>query len=264
MTRKNDLETTVSPLPIVILLHGGKGGAGKSQLGHVLVHKALVAGKKVILFDADYDNADMWAAWHRELKNNEERYRIHTRNEGAWDFVTETIMSLDDSYVVVINLPAGVGDINEDILKNMMIATGARFVTLWALDPGIQPMNTLVRYLSQSAGEPVVIAKSSFKVDNDTDFEALHTFRDQIDLRGGYTFEVPRSPLRARLWMTEGETSPTTLEDLRRGGEPLSLTAVIQRRSLPGQRMKIWVNTVGQHVWNAVDLAAVTSEITSN
>jgi hypothetical protein len=130
---------------------------------------------------------------------------VSTRAEGAWETVAELVSQLGPDDVVVIDLPGGSGDIVHDLLLPTMQAVEARFVTLWALDPGAKPVASLKAYLAEETDEPVFVGRSVFKVDEPGDFVSFERARKSLNLRGGTVFDVPKSPLRARLLMVEGD-----------------------------------------------------------
>ena len=75
--------------PVVVVTNSGKGGAGKTALGHAVVHTALRLGKKPVILDFDQANPDLWAGWPEV--DGSDRYALRTNSFEGWEDVIGTI-----------------------------------------------------------------------------------------------------------------------------------------------------------------------------
>ena len=89
----------------VHLVHGDKGGVGKSLLASVLVEYVLARKCDAFVVDADMRNADLFAAFqHTDVPTA----RVDVRTQDGW-MELATILERTQDAEVVISLPAGVG-----------------------------------------------------------------------------------------------------------------------------------------------------------
>lgn len=104
-----------------IIVHGDKGGVGKSFVAQALADLLAVAGEKVAVIDADTANPDVSRMFADSLPSI--RTNVRSENGNGWmdvmDFVT-----VHAGYTIVMNTPAGIGD----SMKNDM-ASFAEFLS---------------------------------------------------------------------------------------------------------------------------------------
>ncbi len=89
-----------------VLLHGDKGGVGKSTTAMVLADSLMSAGVKVAVMDADISNPDVARMF---ADSGCPRTSVNLRSTDGWmdamDFVHQ-----HPGYTFVLSMPAGIGD----------------------------------------------------------------------------------------------------------------------------------------------------------
>jgi hypothetical protein len=117
----------------VFLVHGDKGGVGKSFLAAVLVEYLHARKKKVAVVDADTRNADLHA-----LYAGGDVPTLHTdlRDESGWmEFASFLEQTPEDN--VVVSLPAGVGEdvtLNHRFFADALYGLKRSLVAFWVLN----------------------------------------------------------------------------------------------------------------------------------
>src|SRR3954470_7225809 len=110
----NDLDTsevtelTVEAAPPVYLIAGSKGGVGKSMLALVVVDQLLLQGKRVLYFESDTSNADVWQCLERDAKRAPGEgiegvtlYTVRLEEEESWADMVTAIEEHRDHVVVI-------------------------------------------------------------------------------------------------------------------------------------------------------------------
>ena len=90
-----------------IIVHGDKGGVGKSFVAQALADVLAIEGGKVAVIDADTSNPDVSRMFADSMPSI--RTDVRSENGNGWmdvmDFVTEHA-----GFTIVMNTPAGIGD----------------------------------------------------------------------------------------------------------------------------------------------------------
>lgn len=89
----------------IIWITGGKGGTGKSTFARGLLDTLRAAGIKVVAFDGDPDNSQLFR-FYRHADVTVMRIPIHKRS-GADDIITE--MEEAQTPIIIVDVPAGGG-----------------------------------------------------------------------------------------------------------------------------------------------------------
>lgn len=254
-----------SSAPLFALVHGEKGGVGKTLLAHAAVLTAREAGRRVRLIDGDAANADAYGAWKAEAEATDGsmlRRTLEMRSERAWAVLESDLASARAGDVVILDLPAGIHASTTELWPHLR-PQGITCMTLWALDVGREPVRALARYLALSTEEPVTVARSVWRADRDEFTMFARAMSEVIEprglLRGGRVFDIGPLNLAARLAMSEGveiEERPRfeTLDDVIIGGpvRKLSLEAICAGGGLRGHRTAAWATPICEAIARAM------------
>jgi len=93
-----------APTSKFIVVHGDKGGVGKSMVAMALANY-LMAGQKVAIIEADTRNPDV----ARMYSNNLPVAQTNIRSENGWMDVMDFVMK-HPGYTIIMNTPAGIGE----------------------------------------------------------------------------------------------------------------------------------------------------------
>ncbi|OYR18251.1 nucleotide-binding protein [Brucella thiophenivorans] len=178
----------------LILIHGDKGGVGKSIFALILIQLCLEKGLKVAVIDFDYVNDDVYKA----SDNVVARYKFEGVNENSWGKASAVTNSVDAD-VFVVNLPA---QAEQFIAKHgsTWIGVMQKFMnvfTVWVYGKTKDSFNALGRYTVLKTGEPIFVAKSQFLPGSDEGFMQLEekmASDKPFKLRGGSTFDFVEFP----------------------------------------------------------------------
>ena len=103
-TKAKNNEGAAASAPLIIV-NGDKGGTGKSFLSRTLVWRLSVAGVPLALFDGDDRNAHLDRYYGKVFPVT----RFDARSEKGWTDLFDRIESVDADAVILVDLPAGVG-----------------------------------------------------------------------------------------------------------------------------------------------------------
>lgn len=135
----------------VHLVHGDKGGVGKSLLASVLVEYVLARKCNAFVVDADMRNADLFAAFqHTDVPTA----RVDVRTQDGW-MELATILERTQDAEVVISLPAGVGNEvteNEHFLREALEGLERSLVCFWVLNRSPHSIALLRPFLERYGG----------------------------------------------------------------------------------------------------------------
>lgn len=254
-----------SNTPVFTLVHGEKGGVGKTLLAHAAVLTAREAGRRVRLIDGDAANSDAFSAWKAEAETNDRsllRRTLKMRSEQAWSVLESEVESAEAGDVFVLDLPAGIHETTTELWPHFR-PKGIACMTLWALDVGREPVRALARYLALSTKEPVTVARSVWRADPVEFAMFAQVMSEVIEpqglLRGGRVFDIGPLNIAARLAMSEGveiEKRPRfkTLDDVITGGpvRKLSLEAICAGGGLRGHRTAAWATPICEEIARAM------------
>lgn len=114
MARKQDTTSTTETgsathqLTRLIIVHGDKGGVGKSFVAQSVADYFLDAGAPVAVIDADTANPDV----NRMFENAIPTTVANVRSEAGWMDVMDFVIK-HPGYTIVMNTPAGIGNFME-------------------------------------------------------------------------------------------------------------------------------------------------------
>lgn len=88
-----------------IIVHGDKGGVGKSMVAQAIADYLFLRGDKVAIIDADTQNPDV----SRMFAKSVPCAQTNVRSENGWMDVMDFVMK-HPGYTIVMNTPAGIGE----------------------------------------------------------------------------------------------------------------------------------------------------------
>jgi len=150
----NKAVETGSELPkTVMLVHGDKGGVGKTMVATAFIDWANQQKIPLALIDADMRNADTI----RMFKGDIATKAVDLRRAEGWMDAVDFIMEKDDRHVIV-SLAGGVGDKVIDEVPKIweQIGKNRRLCMLWVMNRGPDSVNLLAQTLK--ALKPVLSA----------------------------------------------------------------------------------------------------------
>jgi hypothetical protein len=175
-TTMNDLHTPEVPglssdvAPPVYLIAGSKGGVGKSMLALVVVDQLQLGGKRVLYFESDNSNPDVWQCLEPDPKNAPGEgisgvtlYTVRLEEEESWADMVNAIEEHRD-HVVVIGTASRTTEAirtHGHILRETMPGLERRLVTLWVIDEQRDSLNQLKEHLTVFPDNEIHVIKNS-------------------------------------------------------------------------------------------------------
>lgn len=192
------IDSESQPRKPVYLIAGGKGGVGKSMLTMVVIDQLLLLGTKVLYFETDTANPDVWFSLERdgraapgEAIDGVVMHTVLIEEAEAWSAMINAIAEHPD-HVVVIGTASRTLDA---IRKNGYIMTYAlprlerELVTLWVVDELRDSVNQLKDHLEVFPDTETHVIKNSIHRDF---FYDRSEVRPLIEARGGQSLRMPR------------------------------------------------------------------------
>jgi hypothetical protein len=203
MTRCTALDIRHDALHPVYLVAGGKGGVGKSMTALVLIDQLLMMGKKVLYFETDTGNADVWFCLERDGANapgepidGVTMHTVQIELPDAWGTML-TLTAAHRDHAVVIGTASRTGDYirqNADVFNEGLPMIDRKVVTLWVVDEQRDAVMQLKDHLDVFPDSETHVIKNSkygpsFPYYEGTDVQAA------VESRGGLSLLMPRLPL---------------------------------------------------------------------
>jgi len=114
--------TATVPCKRLLVITGDKGGTGKSTFARVLVDILLQQGIKLVAFDSDKRNAQLYRFYNQALASGVARIDLATR--GGADALINQLEAAQE--VILIDLPAGAGEDFERFEQEMDLIQTAK------------------------------------------------------------------------------------------------------------------------------------------
>ncbi len=136
----------------IVIVHGDKGGVGKSIVGQAIANLLCSRGDKCAVIDADTANPDV----SRMFEKNIPSIRTNIRLENGWMTVLDFVMANQGS-TIVLNTPAGVGDYMKDDLRSLMTFFKREEIDVemdlwWVMNHGHDSVNLLRKAIDAYGG----------------------------------------------------------------------------------------------------------------
>jgi len=197
------IEIERAPLDPVYLVAGGKGGVGKSMMALVLIDQLLWMGKKVLYFETDTSNADVWFCLERDGKNAPAdpiagvvMHALDLELPDSWGLMLTLIESHPDHTVVLGTASQSDKNIrrNGDIFKIGLPMIRRNVVTFWVIDEQRDSVMLLKDHLDVFPDAETHVIKNSkhgphFPYYEKSDVQAT------VESKGGVSLLLPRLPL---------------------------------------------------------------------
>lgn len=133
----------------IIIVHGDKGGVGKSFVGQALTDYLSASGQKVAVIDCDTANPDVSRMFAKSLNCQKTDLRSTTGWMDVMDFVIK-----HKGYTIVMNTPAGIsGDMKKDMegfsafLESQDI--DVQMELWWTMNIGHDSVNLLAKAITE-------------------------------------------------------------------------------------------------------------------
>lgn len=105
MAKINAVPDSKAPSCKFIVVHGDKGGVGKSMVAQALADYLMSKGVKVAIVEADTQNPDCARMYNKNLPLT----HTNVRSENGWMDVMDFVMKHPD-HTIIMNTPAGIGE----------------------------------------------------------------------------------------------------------------------------------------------------------
>ena len=102
---KPSQQATARQVTKVVVMHGDKGGVGKSMVSQALADYLMARGEQVAIIEADTRNPDV----ARMYGNNLPVAQTNVRSETGWMDVMDFVMK-HPGHSIILNTPAGIGE----------------------------------------------------------------------------------------------------------------------------------------------------------
>lgn len=96
---------TSQPVSKFIVIHGDKGGVGKSVVAQAMADYLMMSGVKVAIVEADTQNPDV----ARMFSGNLPVAQTNVRSENGWMDVMDFVVN-HPGHAIIMNTPAGIGE----------------------------------------------------------------------------------------------------------------------------------------------------------
>jgi hypothetical protein len=93
------------PVTKFIVMHGDKGGVGKSMVAQAVADFLMSRGEKVAIIEADTRNPDVARMFNKNLPCSQ----TNVRSETGWMDVMDFVMK-HPGHTIILNTPAGIGE----------------------------------------------------------------------------------------------------------------------------------------------------------
>lgn len=202
---QSDTEDSVT-LTRFIIVHGDKGGVGKSMTAGVLADALLVANKNVAVIDADTRNPDVVRMFNDSPCP---KICLNLRVSDGWMDVIDFVSAHANS-TFILSMPAGIGESMQKefgdfvrFLRTMgQKAVGGHRVELhlwWVMNLFPDSVNLLSTTLNTHQGDfdkIVVVRNNIFGQPEDFIFWNESNLKTTVESAGGLTVDLPPLHLR--------------------------------------------------------------------
>lgn len=187
-----------------VMVHGEKGGVGKSMTAMVLADTLLSSGIPVAVIDADTRNPDVRRMFASSDCPN---IAINLRATDGWMDVIDFVYQNSDR-IFVLSMPAGIGESMEQeftdfvrFLKELGTKTGrgSELSMWWVINLFPDSINLLQETVDQygkDIDQVVVVRNNIFGTPDDFIFWNETPLKQTIEKKGGMTVDLPALYLR--------------------------------------------------------------------
>jgi hypothetical protein len=127
----------------IIVVHGDKGGVGKSMVTMAVTDLLMAKGEKVAIIETDTTNPDV----SRMFKSNVPTVQTNVRSEDGWMEVMDFVMK-NPGYTFIMNTPAGIGENMKSDMESFVSFLKEHLVTfemdlVWVMNTQHDSVNLL-------------------------------------------------------------------------------------------------------------------------
>lgn len=226
----------------LILVHGDKGGTGKSHVAHLTTAAFRSAGHPLLLVDGDAKNAGLHRAYNGKP---DDVLRINARQAHGSDQLLEAFLEAETD--VLIDLPAGGSDLTARFLGGgtaegsvdlgpLLEEVGARLVILFVIDQGRDGLVALddeFKSISTELADWIIVRNHRLE---DTPFTRFETWAARADLTGVKVVDMPRLDRRVVEALVDAKANLIELDHLE------SASALLKIRGRAA--LRIWSETL--------------------
>lgn len=182
----------------LILIHGDKGGTGKSHTAHLTAAAYRAAGQPLLLIDGDAKNPGLHRAFDRKP---DEVLRINVRKPEGIDQLFEAFLAAPGD--VLVDLPAGGSDMTVRLVgggsaegavdvESLFAEIGAKLTILFVIDQGrdsVVALNQELQLMPRSVTDWIIVRNSRLE---DAPFMRFEKWSGQVDLGRAAILDMPR------------------------------------------------------------------------
>jgi hypothetical protein len=182
----------------LILIHGDKGGTGKSHTAHLTAAAHRAAGQPILLIDGDAKNPGLHRGFDRRP---DEVLRINVRKAEGVDQLFEAFLAAPGD--VLVDLPAGGSDMTSRLvgggsaegsfdIETLFAEIDARLTFLFVIDQGrdsVVALNEELRLLSNPVTDWIIVRNNRI---DDIPFTRFERWSAQVDLGRAAILDMPR------------------------------------------------------------------------
>lgn len=194
-----DNRTEAGHTPVYLVM-GGKGGVGKSMVAMVFIDQLRLRGHKVLYFETDTANADVYLCLERDAVNHPGQaidgvtmFTINIENGNSWAGMLQLIESHPDHVVVIGTASRTLDYVREYgyMLRDTLPLLERRLVTLWVIDEQLDSVNQLREHLEVFPDSETHVIKNS-KHGPDFPFYDGGDVHGAVTAKGGLSLLMPR------------------------------------------------------------------------
>jgi hypothetical protein len=195
---------SATPAPIY-LIAGSKGGVGKSMLALVVIDQLLLQGRRVLYFESDTSNADVWKCLQRDSQNapgetidGVTAHTVRLEDEDGWSDIVTAIDEHRDHTVVIGTASRTTEAVRTHghILRETLPGLQRKLVTLWVIDEQRDSIMQLKEHLAVFPDTETHVVKNSKHGPEAFDLYDTSQLRRSIETNGGFSLLMPRLGLR--------------------------------------------------------------------
>lgn len=204
----------------LILIHGDKGGTGKSHTAHLTVAAYRAAGQPLLLVDGDAKNPGLHRAYNGKP---DEVLRINVRKPEGIDQLFEAFLAAPGD--VLVDLPAGGSELTARLVgggtsegtvdvENLFSELNTRMTILFVIDQGrdsVVALNEELRSMPKAVTDWIIVRNHRLE---DTAFTRFERWAAQVDLGHATILDMPRLDRRVIEVMVDAKANLAELPSL--------------------------------------------------
>lgn len=222
----------------LILIHGDKGGTGKSHTAHLTAAAHRAAGQPILLIDGDAKNPGLHRGFDRRP---DEVLRINVRKAEGVDQLFEAFLAAPGD--VLVDLPAGGSDMTSRLvgggtdegsfdIETLFAEINARLTIMFVLDQGrdsVVALNEELHIMPRTVIDWIIVRNHRLV---DQPFDRFEKWAARADLSHATILDMPRLDRKVIELMIDAKSNLAELPNL----ETASAIAKLRGQSA----LRIW------------------------